>query len=166
MPAPFIWIVDATPLIVLAKTGRLDLLTQENRRVLIPETVAREVEAGRRNDPARLALAAGWGERIPDAPIPDALAEWRLDAGEEAALALALTFPDALVVVDDGDGRRAAQAFGIRMTGTVGVALQARQTGRIEALAPLLRDLRDVGLFLPPEATLRAVLQSEGEEWP
>jgi predicted nucleic acid-binding protein len=60
MPAPFVWIVDSSPFIVLAKVRRLDLLIGDNRRVLVPETVAREVEAGKEGDPARLALAAGW----------------------------------------------------------------------------------------------------------
>ena len=66
----------------------------------------------------------------------------RLGAGERATLTLALSSPRSLAVIDDGDGRRAAQALGVRLTGTVGVALQARQKGRVPALAPLLHALR------------------------
>jgi len=165
-PSPPIWVVDSSPLIVLAKVRRLDLLLAPGRRVLVPDIVAREIGAGPKGDPARLALAAGWGERVSDAQIPSALAEWRLDAGEEATLAAALTYPHSLAVLDDGDARRAAQALHIRMTGTLGIALQARQTGSITALAPLLHALQAVGLFLPRDAALHTLLQTIGEAWP
>lgn len=167
MTPPFpLWIVDSSPMITLAKVGRLDLLTASSRRVLLTQTVVREVEAGRAEDPARLALDRNWGECVADAPIPDALAAWGLDAGEEATLALALTWPQSLAIVDDSDARRAASALGIPVTGTVGVALQARQSGRIMALAPLLHDLRAVGLFLPKDSLLNEVLKTVGETWP
>lgn len=105
---PELWVVDASPFIGLAKIGRLDPLTAPGRDVVLPEAVIREVEAGP-DDPARQALSEGWGRRLPSAPVPPELASWRLGAGEEAVLALALAPPGALAIVDDTDGRRAKE---------------------------------------------------------
>jgi predicted nucleic acid-binding protein len=160
------WIVDASPLIALAKVNLLDLLTAPARHVWIADTVVREVSSGPTSDPARLALESGWGERRADALVPSALAAWRLDAGEEAVLALALATSGARAVLDDGDGRRAARSLGIPIIGTVGVVAEARREGRIEALAPALRALALAGLYLPPDTVLAPTLAAMGEAWP
>ena len=39
------WVVNASPLIALAKIGRLDLLRAAEREVIIPEAVAKEILA-------------------------------------------------------------------------------------------------------------------------
>jgi len=57
-----LWVVDASPIITLAKAGYLQLLEQL-ASVLVPEAVAREIEAGPAADPARKALQSGWGCR-------------------------------------------------------------------------------------------------------
>ncbi len=54
MPEPAV--VDASPLVVLARAGRLDLLRLLGERVLVPETVAVEVRA--HSDEAARALTA------------------------------------------------------------------------------------------------------------
>ncbi len=157
-------VVDAAPLISLAKVGRLDVLTAENRIVLITDTVAREVQAGAETDPARLALQSGWGTRHADVPVAADLAAWRLDAGEEAALALA-RLRGCAVVLDDGAGRKAARALGIIHTGTTGLVIEAKRQGIVMSAADLLRDLRRAGLYLPTDAILQAVLHTIGEDW-
>ena len=50
-------VVNASPLITLAKVGRLDLLTRGGRQLVVPTQVADEVLAGPERDPARVALA-------------------------------------------------------------------------------------------------------------
>lgn len=55
-----IWIADTSPLIVLAKVERLDLLLAKNRTLLIPEAVAVEILQGPHQDAARQALESGW----------------------------------------------------------------------------------------------------------
>lgn len=157
-------VVDAAPLISLAKVGRLDVLTAGNRIVLITNTVAREVQAGADADPARLALQTGWGTRHPDVAVTDDLAAWRLDAGEEAVLALARLI-GCTAVLDDGAGRKAARALGIIHTGTTGLVIEAKRQDIVLSAAGLLRDLRQAGLYLPTDAILQAVLHTVGEDW-
>jgi hypothetical protein len=57
-------VVNASPVIVLAKIGHLDLLKSLAHRVLVPRAVAAEILGGPDDDPARLAIAGGWGGRV------------------------------------------------------------------------------------------------------
>lgn len=140
------WIVDASPLILLAKADKLDLLVQLAPRIQIPATVADEVavpSVGRRV----LDSLRDW-ERLTDLPIPDEIARWSLDAGESQVLAHALAQPGSRAVLDDLAARRSAEALGVRITGTVGVILRAKQTGIVPAARPVLQHLRETGLYL------------------
>ena len=63
------WVVNASPVISLAKIGRLDLLRSAEREVLIPTAVAEEILAGRAGDPASVALTEGsLGEPVSPRP--------------------------------------------------------------------------------------------------
>src|SRR3990172_7192648 len=53
-------VVKASPLITLAKVGRLDLLTRGGQQLVVPTQVADEVLAGPERDPARLAPEGGF----------------------------------------------------------------------------------------------------------
>lgn len=158
-------VVDASPLIGLAKVGRLGLLTAGGRTVIVTDTVAQEVQAGAEDDPARRALAQGWGERRAAAPVPPALAAWRLDAGEASVLALALTL-GAVAVLDDGDGRRAARALGVLHTGTAGVVAEGKRQGLIASARDVLQALWSAGVYLPSDPLLATLLLTVDETWP
>lgn len=159
------WITDSSPVILLAKVGHLALLEHPGRQVIIPDTVVTEIRAGEVTDPARMALASGWGIRMPSPPIPSQVTTFGLDPGEASVLSLALTLPDSRVVLDDQRGRVAAGVLGLPLIGTVGLVLRARVRGQIAEAAPLIRDLRNAGLFIS-DATLRAALRTVGENWP
>lgn len=60
LPVTERWIIDASPLILLGKSGQLGWLPQMGR-ILVPESVASEVAAGSPTDPARQWLAAAEG---------------------------------------------------------------------------------------------------------
>jgi predicted nucleic acid-binding protein len=47
-------VVDASPLITLAKVGRLDLLEASGLQLVVPEPVAQEVRRGDADDAARV----------------------------------------------------------------------------------------------------------------
>jgi len=170
------WIINASPLIGLVKINRLALLSRPERRLFLPEGVAREPEgvarevaAGPPDDPACQALQDldKWDiQRLP-ATLRDArLSPFSLDAGEAAVLSAALARPGSRAILDDGPGRRAAMALGVSVTGTLGVLILAHDQGRIDALAPELRGLQDAGLYLPSEDFLRGLLAQKGEAWP
>lgn len=166
MPSPQeTWIVDSTPLIVLAKINYLFLLPLLSASLVIPQTVADEVQAGDKNDPARASLLGGWGQIIPTPPIPIPVAALHLDAGEEAVLSVALARPGSRAVIDDGKARAAAQALSVPMIGTLGVIARARVADNIPAAKPLVVALRQVG-FHADDDLLTAILNRLGEVWP
>ena len=123
------WVLNASPTIVLAKIGRLDLLAGPERILLLPEAVALEISAGPEGDAARTAIARG---EIPDrrtVTVPADVVEWSLGSGESAVIALARLLA-ATAVLDDFEARACARSLGVRVIGTLGVVLRARREGR------------------------------------
>lgn len=87
------WVVNASPLILLAKAGHLDLLEQSASNVLVPNAVKTEVLAGPPGDPARDALLRSWGRSVSVATVPSEVLEWGRGAGENEVIAAALAIP-------------------------------------------------------------------------
>lgn len=67
-----------------------------------------------------------------------------------------------IVILDDALARRQAEAMGLRLTGTLGVLLDAKRAGLIAAVAPLADELQRLGFRLSG-ATRQAVLGLAGE---
>jgi hypothetical protein len=65
------WVVNASPVITLAKAGYLHLFDQLSQEILIPRPVIEEILAGPPSDPARKAAESGWGHPVSPGPIPD-----------------------------------------------------------------------------------------------
>jgi predicted nucleic acid-binding protein len=160
------WIVDTTPIVILAKIGHLDLLTAMAREVLLPSPVVREIRKGPPADPALRAVEAGWGTEVAVRYIRVAVRSvGLLGPGEQAVLTLALQRPGSRVILDDGQARKAAERLGLRKAGTVGVILSARQRGLIAAVVPVFQAMRTAGCYLD-DALLRRSAASVGEVWP
>jgi len=160
------WIVDTSPFVGLAKIGLLSVLSAAGRKVIIPDIVEQEVLAGSVEDAAKQALRQRWGVRMTTPRLPAALAALHLDAGEAAVLAVALDNPGSLAIIDDSAGRAAAREVGVRVMGTVGVLLRAKEKGNLAAVAPAIRALQSAGLFLPKAELLQTLLAAVGEAWP
>jgi predicted nucleic acid-binding protein len=143
-------VVNASPLIVLAKAGSLSLLDEPGARVLVPEAVAREVLTGPRDDPARRQLEAGWGERVAAKQVPAEIVEWGLGAGESEVLAVAQQRPGAVAVLDDAEARACARALGLRITGTLGLIARAQRMKRIPDARRVIDAVIRAGLHVDP----------------
>jgi predicted nucleic acid-binding protein len=159
---PYKRIVNASPLILLAKIGRIDLLDAEDVDVVVPVPVLLEVSNAA--DPAdpivRAVHDAGWSVVMPSLPVPESLSRWKLDPGEESVLTVALQSPGCEVVIDDRAGRRCADAHGISLLGTVGLVILAKRLGRIAAAKPIIEDLRRVGLYVKDNVIADALKQA------
>ncbi len=161
-----VWVADAAPLILLAKAGHLALLTHLADEVLLPMAVIREIRKGPADDPARLALDAGFGTSVPTVRAPAAIrALGLLGAGEKAVIALAYRRGDCRVVMDDKKGRDGADRLGIPKIGTLGVIVLAHRNGHVARVVPILHDLLAAGLYVT-EAMLQGIAASAGETWP
>jgi hypothetical protein len=143
-------VCDTSPLLILAKAGRLRLLTTLYETVEIPSAVLDEVNVRERPDAEAIRQ---WRHkhdvlvREPSDPSLNALSE-ELGDGERAALALAIERDAALVVLDDQEGRRVAKRRGISVTGTIGVLVEARATGQIDSLRTELDRVVEAGLWM------------------
>lgn len=159
-----VWIANASPVIVLAKAGYLELLKELASELVLPEAVVAEILAGPADDPARQAVQGGWGLRSAPKSVPSDLVEWGLGPGETAVLALALERAPCTAVLDDAAARTCAKAFGIPMIGTLGVVLRAKKRGLIPLAADVLKGIRAAGLHLD-DRTIRLALGRLGEAW-
>jgi predicted nucleic acid-binding protein len=108
-------VVNAPPLIALARVDQLALLNQLFDEVLVPPAVYQEVTVQGVNLPgAALVMQSDW-IRV-QAPVTPPTIE---------PLLLAQDVQPAQVVIDERIGRRVAQALRIPLTGTLGVLLAA-----------------------------------------
>ncbi len=151
-------ISDTSPLTALLLVGRGDLLISLFDRVVIPPAVERELLC------AHAALPQ-WLEVTAPQRIPTSILEGGLDAGETEAIALALELhPDALLM-DERLGRRLAQRHGLPVTGLLGLLVLAKNTGRISAVGPVIRELQDKGKCWFGYQLLTEVCAAVGEVW-
>lgn len=145
MPEPPV--VNASPLIVLARAGRVELLLLLGERIVVPDPVADEVTV--HSDEAARAIANhAWLEQTPAAPISPTVAAWDLGRGESAVLSWAAAHPGSIAVLDDYAARTCAEVLGVPIVGTLGLALRAKMCGRVPAARSLVDELRRAGLYL------------------
>ena len=154
-------VVDASPLIILFKSGLAGLLPQLFTEIVVPAAVRDEVMAGGSSDPAVAGLAnATWATAVDDPPIPSVIAAWYLDAGESSARAQALRMNDARVLLDDRAARNCARALQIRTLGTIGVILLAKRRGLISSAGVALTKISDAGCWLSADLLQTALVEA------
>jgi len=157
---------NTSPLLVLARLDRLDLLGDPARLVLT-RAVLDEV---RDKQDRVTALVDAFARTIPPpidlAPSDRVDLSRNLGAGERSVLTWALAAgPEALCVLDDAAARTEARRLGLALTGTLGVILRAKLDGKLAAAAPLLEEAVVAGLYLD-DTVLTVALAGVGESWP
>ncbi len=161
-------IADASPIILLSRVGRLDLLPALYGKVVVPAPVFQEVVvAGAERPGSRELQAAPWMDVV-ETDLNDALfANLRrdLDLGEAATLALAKARRADLVLIDDRQGRLAAASLGLAVKGTLGILVAAKREGHLAQVGPLLDALVEHGAWASP-ALKRQILVAAGEQPP
>jgi len=159
-----LWVVDASPLIFLAKLERLDLLRQAAGSVCLPQAVADEIRA--KPDMATQLLEQAlqtWIEvRVVDNRMAVDLLLAELDLGEAEVIVLAKILNAEYVVMDDLDARRFARRVGLRPIGTLGLLLAARLRGEIPSLQAEIQRLEKFG-FRASSALKAQILRAAGE---
>lgn len=159
------WVLNASPLIVFGKIGRLDLFSQLAEEVVVPRGVAQEILAGPENDAARLAIEGNMFPLVDvQEPTPE-LAAWDLGLGETAVLSFALENTGWTAILDDGAARKCAITFGVKVKGSLAIVVLAKKRGLIPQAKQLLHTMQEVGLRLD-EKIIRQILQETlNEDW-
>ena len=134
---PHLVISNTTPLISLAGVGLLDLLPAIYHEVWIPDIVHVEYQAGRATHAGSPDLdTLSWLQVHLAVPHPDV--PTNLDAGEAAALALALHSSAQLVLLDEQRARREAVRMGLPIARTLTVLLEAKRRGHLPVVGPII----------------------------
>lgn len=158
-----VWVVNASPLILLCKVGRVSLLSELSDELIVPELVAREVGAKPEGEHVIAELASLPGVRFePEIATSAELMAWNLGRGESQVLALACAHRVSRAVLDDLEARRCAQSLGLPLIGTLGVVLRAKHKGVIGTARPLIEQLRGVGLYVS-DSLIESALRHLGE---
>jgi predicted nucleic acid-binding protein len=87
----------------------------------------------------------------------------QLDPGESEAIALALDINADLLLIDERRGRAEANRLGIRITGLLGVLVEAKQRSLIPVVQPLMDDLIATSQFRVFQALYNQILAMVGE---
>ena len=157
-------IADTGPLNYLILIGHIDLLPVLFEKVVLPATVQSELASGKAPFLVRhwVGNLPAWLE-VRDAPLSQAedASLKGIDAGERAAIQLAVSLHADLLLMDDRKGVNAAQKRGLRVTGTLGVLDLAAQRGLAD-FAQAVEQLRQTN-FRVPQALLDALLEKHRE---
>ncbi len=158
-------VTDTSVVLNLAWLGEARLLELVFQHVVAPDAVKREFERLAFADPRFHELQfPEFIEVAPAIQIPDELAENDdLDEGEIAALALAIERGIRNVLIDEKAGRIAARALGLKPSGLLGLLVEAKRRGLINAVLPLADALRDGARFRMTEDLRKEIAMLAGE---
>ena len=147
-------ISDTTPIISLIKINRIDLLEKLFGEVIVPEAVFRELttntvfanEAEIVNSSSFLKTSAVQNRKS----LEILQAASGLDDGESEAIILADELKSDVLIIDERKGRKVAKNLGIKITGTVGILIQAHDEKMISAeeIKAYLEQLKDSNIRL------------------
>lgn len=157
-------ICDTSPLQYLHQLGHLDLLPELTEQALVPPAVVDELAEGRGQEvdlpkPRKLS----WITIQSPASAPALPLVTDLGPGEREVLALALESSNRIAVLDDKVARRSARRLDLDFTGTLGLLLDGKSAGLVNAVAPLLDRLDELNFRLAPQ-TRHLILRRAGEE--
>ncbi|RZN32655.1 MAG: DUF3368 domain-containing protein [Methanosarcinales archaeon] len=141
-------VCNSTPLIALSRIGKLELLREYFSEVYVPGEVYDEVVTrGEGLSGEKEVKSVDWikVEMVTNEIAVDSLCT-TLDRGESEVIVLARE-KNALLILDDGDGRRIARSLGLKIAGTIGLLLLAAEDGTLD-LKRSIEDLMPAGFRL------------------
>lgn len=156
---------NTSPIINLAAIGHLELLQALYENIIVPDAVYDEIVVkGRGQAGADDIRNSDWIHRqsLKNPVLAQALLA-ELDDGEAAAIALAVELKADVLLMDERMGRAVAKRFGLKCVGLLGVPTEAKHEGLIDAVKPLLDDLRIQAGFWINQQLYAKVLFATGE---
>ncbi len=155
-------ISDTSAITNLAAIDYLQLLAQLYNQVTIPEAVYRELADIDPPVPGTLEVqTANWlkvKQVVERGFVERLIDEVRLDPGESEAIVLALELDADLLLIDERRGRSEADRLGVKITGLLGILVEAKQKNLIFAVKPLMDALIATSQFRVSSALYKQVL--------
>ncbi len=147
-------ISDTSCLILLDNIGELDLLHKLYGTIITTTDV--KLEFGKD-------LPQWFEIKEPADKNYQTIIENTVDKGEASTIALAIEYDDCLLIIDDLKGRKFAQQLGLHIIGTMGVIVDAKLSGIIYSIKPLIQKMRNTN-FRITEVIEKIMLAKAGEE--
>lgn len=172
---PAVVVSNSTPLIYLAKVGRLNILRGVFERVFIPEAVFEEVvirgKALNRSDAFIIEKAVGtWIVREQIRPEIDMEYRFlninlRLGSGERQTIKLCKQLNAKYLIADDKEARKVAKMLNITPIGTCSIIIKAYKQKTItkNEANQTLNELLKVGFRIDPELYCRILHEIESQ---
>lgn len=160
-------VCNSSPLVNLARIGRLHLLEKLYTEITIPQAVYQEVVINGQGFPGADEISkANWisVEKIIDQRHVQILS-YNLDLGESEAIVLALQGSADLLLMDERIGRDMARHLGLIFTGTIGALMDAKDKGIIEHILPVVVELRTKAGFRISEVLFKHIEEVSGKYW-
>lgn len=156
---------NTSPITNLSAIRKLELLQQLYGEIIISEDVFQELTQ--------------WGDSIPGAKEVKAC-DWikvkpinnnilvkslkeKLDAGESSAITLAMELNADWLIIDEQLGRQIAIEYKLKITGILGILLEAKRQELIPKVKPILDDLINVAKFWVSTSLYHLILSIVGE---
>ena len=141
-------VMNASPIILLHKINRLDLLNRLFDNVLIPEAVVQEINAiNSPDEPTILSNISYECIKVSNKAAVIGLLG-RLHLGEVEVMVGALEQGVKTVVLDDFSARNKAKQLGLNVTGTLGIIIKARNNNLIKDIAIEIDGLSAAGIYI------------------
>jgi predicted nucleic acid-binding protein len=122
---------NSSCLIILNRLGKLELLQKIYGKIAIPPAVKKEV--------FRRKQVPDWVNVLEiRQPLAHEILEKTLGQGESEAITLCLEAKADLLIVDDLAARKTAQRLGLKVTGVVGILLEAKRLGLLSQIKDVL----------------------------
>ncbi len=156
-------IVNSTPLIILCKIGKLDILKKLYKEIIIPQAVFAEVTA-KEDSVCRQVAGKEWIHvKCIEDQSEKKMYRAKLHDGEVEVMVLAQEGKRAdLVIIDDNAAKKTAKYLGLTVTGTIGVLLRAKKQGILETLAPVIGEMKQKGFYISNDLE-EMILEQAGE---
>lgn len=85
-----------------------------------------------------------------------------LGPGEASVIAIGMEIPNCLIVIDDLKARKVAKSLRLKITGSLGILIKAKEDGFTKKLKPILKEVEATDFRLS-EGIINKILKVVGE---
>lgn len=155
---------DTSCISYLFQIGKLNLLAGLFKEVAIPQKVFQELTQFHSGDLIpRLQIFNIKTYQVSDISFVENLKSKKIHAGEAEAIALSIELKANILLIDEAEGKREAQKFGLRTIGILGIILLAKEEKLIKDAKPLFLLLKTKTTFYFSEQLYKALLEQASE---
>ncbi len=154
-----ILIADSSALVTLSIVDKLDILEQLFGEVYVPRAVYEEVS--QENKAESYKLKNYCKDKVLDIQSRTNF-NISLGQGESEAIVLYSEQNADFLLYDDKKAKKFAQNFGLKVIGSLGILLKAKESGLINEISPLIELLKNSRIFID-DRTFELVLKMASE---